>query len=69
MSGFEIKHEGAEDSLKKISEALKRELPPGFGFTLLIFSYGEGGSMFYSSTANRETMIEAMREFIAKQTL
>jgi len=40
--------------------------PPGYGFNLLVFSFGDGGNMFYTSNAQRETMIQAMQEFIAK---
>lgn len=37
-----------------------------YGFTLLVFDYGDSGYMNYISNANREDMIAAMKEFIAK---
>jgi hypothetical protein len=43
-------------------------LPPGYGFLLLIFNFGEGGNMFYVSNGERQDMMTAMREFIRKQT-
>lgn len=38
----------------------------GFGFTLLVFDWGDKGRMNYISNARREDMLTAMREFIAK---
>lgn len=38
----------------------------GYGFTLLIFNFGEGTKrMNYISNTERETMITAMKEFIS----
>jgi hypothetical protein len=74
MTTFEVRHEAAEKMLKKIGDSLREACPPGYGFSLLIFSFHGGydekgnplGSMFYTSNAERKTMIEAMREFIHK---
>jgi hypothetical protein len=63
---FEVRDEEAEAMLKEIGQLLKASCPPGMGFSLLVFTFGEGGSMFYTSNAQRETMIQAMQEFIAK---
>ena len=62
---FEIRNPEVEEKLREIGRELKGRMPEGFGFALLIFSY-EPGSMFYLSSAERDTMIAAMREFIAK---
>ena len=62
---FEVRNAEVETKLKEIGRSIKADMPKGFGFALLIFSY-EPGSMFYISSAERETMIAAMREFIAK---
>lgn len=43
-------------------------MPPGVGFTLLVFDFGERGNLAYISNAVREDMLAAMREFIAKQS-
>lgn len=66
MTMFEVRNAEAEAKLKEIGRMLKEQMPVGFGFTLLIFNYGEGGGMFYLSSAERQDMINAMREFIHK---
>jgi hypothetical protein len=65
---FEVRNEEAEAKLKDIGRTIKATLPEGFGFALFIFSYkgAPDGSMFYVSSAERSTMIAAMREFIQK---
>jgi hypothetical protein len=63
---FEVRHVEAEAMLKEIGQMMKASCPPGYGFSLLIFSFGPDGNMFYTSNAERESMIEAMQEFIAK---
>jgi len=66
---FEVRNAVVEEKLREIGRMLKDSMPPGFGFTVLIFSFNEGGglgSMFYLSSAERDTMIAAMREFIQK---
>jgi len=63
---FEVRNEQVEQKLKEIGRLLNGAMPQGFGFTLLISSYGDGGSMFYLSSCERQDMINAMREFIAK---
>lgn len=65
---FKVRHKEAEDALREVSQKIKESLPANMGFTLLIFDYGEGGNMFYSSSAKRGDMIKAMEEFIEKQT-
>ena len=52
--------------LKEIGQLLRAACPEGYGFSLLIFTFGEGGNMFYTSNAQREDMIRAMQEFIQK---
>jgi hypothetical protein len=65
VTTFEVRNPEIEEKLRMIGRWLKDQMPKGFGFTLLIFSY-KPGSMFYISSAERDTMITAMREFIAK---
>jgi hypothetical protein len=67
-SDFEVRNEAAEKMLSEIGQALRKACPPGYGFSLLIFSFhgGEGGNMFYTSNAQREDMIRAMEEFAQK---
>jgi hypothetical protein len=71
---FEVRHDEAEKMLKCIGDLLREACPKGYGFSLLIFSFAGGydengiplGNMFYTSNAERESMIAAMREFIQK---
>ena len=63
---FEIREPEIEELLADIGRKLKAQMPPGWGFTLLICSYGEGGAMFYLSSVEREDMVKAMKEFLAK---
>jgi hypothetical protein len=65
---FEVRDEQIEARLKDIGNRLRGAVSevPGYGFALLIFNFGEGGNMFYTSNANREDIIRAMEEFIAK---
>ena len=59
-----------ETHLKEIGGRIKTVLDgTGYGFALLIFSFGPEGNMFYCSNAERQTMCDAMREFIAKNEL
>jgi hypothetical protein len=62
---YEVRNEAAEQKLREIGRMLKDNMPDGFGFTVLVFSY-KGKELFYISSAEREGMIETMREFIAK---
>lgn len=66
MSGvFYVRDEKAEEALRKIGRKIKSELlPEGYGFALLVFPFEGKGGMFYMSSAERKTMIEAMEEFI-----
>lgn len=64
---FEVKNPEVETKLREIGGVIGKELPQGFGFTLFLFEYGEGGSMFYISSAQREDMIKAIMEFLEKQ--
>ena len=63
---FYVKDPKAEEALKNIGRHIKNEmLPGGYGFALLVFNLGKEGGMFYMSSAERATMIEAMKEFIS----
>lgn len=64
---YEVRNEAAEKALRDIADHINGMVPAGMGFTLLLFDFGEGGNMFYMSSADREDMIKAMKEFISKQ--
>jgi hypothetical protein len=63
---YDMRHFEVEAALREIGELIKKKTPAGFGFSLLMFQYGEGGAMFYLSSAERADMIKAMKEFIQK---
>lgn len=65
---FEVRDPEVEAKLRQIGEALRDSCAkvPGYGFALLIFQFGDGGNMFWTSNADRDDMIEAMEEFIRK---
>ena len=67
MGNYEVRDPEAEKVLKDIGEKLRDVMPEGYGFTFLMYSFGEGGNMFYISNAMREDMIKSMKEFIEKQ--
>jgi hypothetical protein len=47
----------------EIGRRLDAALPKGqWGYALLLFQFGEGGTMGYISNAKREDMIKALRE-------
>ena len=58
--------EEAEAWARNIGKRLKSELPKGWGFTLLLVSYGENGVMTYLSSCNRQDMIKGLKEITYK---
>lgn len=67
MSDFEVRNKITEAILRELGEELKKRIPPGNVFTLLIAILGDNGEMFYISSALREDVIRNMKEFILKQ--
>lgn len=67
MDDFQVRDEQMEQKLRDIGGRLRTALDgTGHGFALLIFTFGEGGNMFYTSNAQREDIVKCMQEFIAK---
>lgn len=64
---YQVQQAGAERSLRELAKLIDERKPPGFGFGLFLFEFGEHGSMFWISNAQRQDMIKALREWIAKQ--
>lgn len=64
---YEIRDAAVERVLRQWADRLRAEVPPGFGFALMVFTLGEHGAMFYISNAQRADMVQAMQEFIRKQ--
>jgi len=53
---------------KDIGRIIADQLPAGWGFTLLLFTFGPGGALSYISNADRSDMLLTMKEFINRQT-
>jgi hypothetical protein len=64
---YEIKDADIQTRLRTLGDQIRKGLPKGWAFTLFLFTLGEGGSMFYLSSAERTSMLEALHEFIARQ--
>jgi hypothetical protein len=62
---FEVRHPKIEEMLRDIGHTIGDTMPKGWGFTLMLFEY-DGEGLFYISSSTRDTMVKAMREFIAK---
>ena len=55
-----------ESTARVVGVRIEQALPPGVGFTLLLFTFGEGGWLTYLSSAQRADMIRTLREALAK---
>jgi hypothetical protein len=64
---FEVDEPEIRAMLNDIGHTIGDQLPAGWGMTLLIFSFGDGGATFYISNAERGTMIAALQEFVRHQ--
>ena len=52
----------AEQRAREIGRAIKAAMPEGWGFTLMLFTFGDGGNTTWITTARREDAIKAIRE-------
>jgi hypothetical protein len=52
-----------EAKCREIGNLLGDAVPPGVGFMLALFDFGEGGNLTYLSNAAREDMIKMLAEF------
>lgn len=70
MATFEVKNDEIATILRTLGRSIKSILPKGWGFSLLIFNYTDQNtdenSLFYISSANRQDVIKAMKEFIER---
>lgn len=62
---YQVRNDKLEELLREQAQVLKTKMPAGYGFTLLLFGY-DSPELFYISSAEREGMIETMKEFISK---
>ena len=64
----ENKNEIVKSRMPKIAKCVDGLLPNGYGFCVLAFNFGEveNKEMIYASNANREDIVQAMKEWIEK---
>lgn len=55
-----------EERAADVGRVIAKLCPPGVGFTLLLFDFGEGGHLAYMSNGQRDDVVRAMREFIER---
>ncbi len=55
-----------EADARKLADQLRAQLPANIGFTLFLFDYGDTGNMTYISTAQRDDMVEVIRNWLKK---
>ena len=67
---YQIKDVEIEAILKKLGKLIGKEMPTGWGFTLLMFDFNKqkDESLFYISNGNRQDVLKTMLEFISKET-
>lgn len=58
--------EKVKSKLQGIARKVNDELLEGFGFVVLSFSFNKPGLMMYVSNANRDDIVQAMKEWIEK---
>lgn len=56
------------DLLNDLGGRLREAMLPGWGYVLLIASFGEQGGLFYISNIEREDVFKMMREYMNRQT-
>jgi hypothetical protein len=67
MSDFKIRNAQIEAVLKVLGESIREQIPEGWHFNLILADEGNEGAMFYIADIERESSIELLKEFIAKQ--
>jgi hypothetical protein len=59
-----ITQQQLEQRLAVIVAELETKMPPGVGFTFVMYDYGQAGSLAYGSTASRPETIALLTELI-----
>lgn len=70
---YEVRNTEVEIILEKIGKLLKRSMPRGWGFTVLLFDYSKPGKdasqLFYLSSAPKADTIKTMIQFVEQQLM
>lgn len=56
----------AEPIAREVGKLIGPQCPPGWGFCLILFTFGEGGHMTYVSNAHRDDMVATLKELVGK---
>lgn len=64
MSYLEEEDKEVRSRMQELAKLVDKQLPVGWGFALLCFSFGKDGRMNYVANANRVDVVRAMYEFI-----
>jgi len=64
---FEVENDAVKATLNQIAGKVGGALDRGWGFLLMLFEFGAGGSMFYISSAERGDVMKMTQEWIDKQ--
>jgi hypothetical protein len=65
MNAQEQLEDQVRAELQGLAREIKRSLPKGFGFVLLVTSCEPGAALLYVATLDRGDVLQMMREFIA----
>lgn len=60
-TGAELESEG-----RKLAEMIAEQIPPGMGFFVSMFAFGDAGDSTYISNAQRADVAAMMRELLVK---
>jgi len=58
--------EQLQEVVRKIGHMIGDCMPPGVGFTLLLFRYGDQPEVQYISSAQREDMIDMLEKMVSR---
>ena len=56
-----------ERECRRMADAIMKALPPGVGFALFLYDFGEAGALAYCANGEREGVLKMLREFIARE--
>lgn len=65
MTPLEKEDQEVRAKMQALAKLVDAQLPVGWGFVVLCFSFGADGRMNYVANAKREDVVRAMYEFIA----
>lgn len=66
IENYEVDNPLIKELLRSIGKGLGEAMPPGYGFALQIFKF-DGEEFFHISNAERNSLIPALKEWIAKE--